>query len=69
MVMGRPLKPEHLKRTKVFPLRLTNREWAELAKAARELGQSVASILRNGGMLYIHQRGKGGSKAKGEKNK
>lgn len=65
MRTGRPPKPEHLRRTKWFPIRLTPNEMAELEKASRSLGESVASILRKGARLYIHRKGKGGSPKKG----
>lgn len=59
--MGRPPKPEHLRRSKSYLLRLTPRELAELESAARRLKESVADILRKGAALYT-QRGKGGSR-------
>lgn len=68
MAIGRPLKPEHLRRSKLFPLRLTPSEMAEFEKASRSLGEPVAAILRKGARLYIHRRGKGGSQTKGDKD-
>jgi hypothetical protein len=38
-----------------------------LSRKARDLGESVASVLRNGGMLYIKMRGKDGSQKRKEK--
>lgn len=67
MRTGRPPKAEHLKRTKWFPVRLTPNEMVELKKASRSLGESVASILRKGARLYMHRKGKDGSRTKGEK--
>jgi len=67
MAIGRPPKPEHLRRSKLFPLRLTPSEWTELSAASRQLKESVAVILRNGALLYI-QKGKGGSRTRGGKN-
>jgi hypothetical protein len=63
--MGRPPKAEHLKRSKTLPLRLTPSEMASLQRASRKLGESVASILRKGAVLYV--QGKDGSQTKGRK--
>jgi len=65
--MGRPRITHHDRRSKLFPLRLSPRETAFFSRKARELGESVASVLRNGGMLYIKLRGKGGSRKRKEK--
>jgi hypothetical protein len=65
--MGRPHKPEGKRRSKLFPLRLTPGEIAELESASRRLGESVAEIFRKGAKLYI-TRGKDGSKRKENKN-
>ena len=54
--MGRPPKPEHLRRDKMLPLRLTMGEWEELQEAASKLGVKVAEILREGAKLYIKER-------------
>lgn len=67
--MGRPPKPEHLRRSKLFPLRLKPGEMAELEEASRRLREPVAEILRKGATLYIRQRGKGGSRIGKEKNR
>ena len=64
--MSRPPIAQHLRRSKLFPLRLTPSEMASLKKASRKLGESVASILRKGAALYV--QGKDGSRTKGEKN-
>ncbi len=64
MRTGRPPKPEHLKRSKWFPLRLTPSEFAKYHRASRELGEPVAEMLRKGTDLYIRMRGKGGSREK-----
>jgi len=64
--MGRPPKPENERRSKLFPLRLTVGEIAELEAAARRLGVTIAEIFREGAKLYV-KRSKGGSKRK-EKN-
>jgi hypothetical protein len=69
MAIGRPPKPEHLRRSKLFPLRLTPSEMADFDKASRSLGEPVAAILRKGARLYIHRRGKGGSQTKGDKDR
>jgi hypothetical protein len=69
MAIGRPPKPEHLRRSKLFPLRLTPGEMEEFEKASRSLGEPVSAILRNGGRLYVRRRGKGGSQPKGETNR
>jgi len=65
--MGRPPKPEDQRRSRIFLLRLTLGEMAELETASRSLGESVADIFRKGAKLYV-ERGKGGSKRK-EKNR
>ena len=62
--MGRPPKPEHLRRSKLFPLRLTPGEFARYEQAARKLGLTVAEMLREGATLYIQTRGKDGSPKK-----
>ncbi|PYX85530.1 MAG: hypothetical protein DMG70_03310 [Acidobacteria bacterium] len=62
--MARPPKPEHLRRSKLFPLRLTPSEIAKLERASRRLKEPVADILRKGAELYLDMRGKGGSKRK-----
>ncbi len=65
--MGRPTKPESDRRSKLFPLRLTAGEIAELEAAARRLGVTVAEIFREGAQLYI-TRSKDGSQRKENKN-
>ena len=66
--MVRPTKPEHLRRTKTFAIKLTASEWSWLEASARRLGVSVAEMLREGAKLYVQTRGKDGSrKTKGEK--
>lgn len=62
--MARPPKAEHLRRSKLFPLRLTPTEMAKLERASRSLQKPVAEILRKGAELYLEMRGKGGSKRK-----
>jgi len=64
--MGRPPKPESERRSKLFPLRLTPAELAELESASQRLGESVAAIFRKGAKLYV-TRGKDGSKRKEKK--
>jgi len=68
MCMGRPPKPESERRSKLFPLRLTHGEIAELEAAARRLGVTVAEIFREGAKAYIEKRSKDGSKRKEKKN-
>jgi len=65
--MGRPRITQDDRRSKVFLLRLSPRETAFFSRKARDLGESVASVLRNGGMLYIKMRGKDGSQKRKEK--
>ena len=67
--MARPLKPKHLKRSKLFPLRLTPSEFQTLEAASRKLKEPVASILRKGALLYIKAKGKDGSQTKGADKK
>ena len=65
--MARPRITHDDRRSKLFPLRLSPRETAFFSRKARDLGESVASVLRNGGMLYIKMRGKDGSQKRKEK--
>jgi transposase-like protein len=53
-----------LRRSKLFPLRLTPGEWTRYQRAARKLGVTVAEILREGADLYIETRGRDGSPKK-----
>jgi hypothetical protein len=62
--MGRPTKPGHLRRSKLFPLRLSPDEFARYERAARKLGVPVAAMFREGADLYIQERGKDGSPKK-----
>jgi len=64
--MGRPRKSVDHKRSKLFPLRLSPRETEFFSKKARDLGESVASVFRKGGMLYIQTRSKDGSQKRKE---
>ena len=66
--MVRPTKPEHLRRTKTFAVKLTASEWSWLEASARRLGVSVAEMLREGAKLYVQTRGKDGSRQRKEKN-
>jgi hypothetical protein len=65
--MGRPRKSKDNKRSKLFPLRLSPRETKFFSTKARELGESVASVFRNGGVLYIQERSRDGSLKRREK--
>lgn len=65
--MGRPRKTQDNRRSKMFPLRLSPRETEFFSRKARDLGESVASVLRNGGMLYIQMRSGDGSQKRKEK--
>src|ERR1700688_2505306 len=65
--MGRPRITHHDRRSKLFPLRLSPRETAFFSRRPRDRAESVASFLRNGGMLYIKMRGKDGSQKREEK--
>lgn len=64
--MGRLPKPAHLRRSKLFPLRLTPGEFARYKRVARNLGVTVAEMFRKGADLYIttQTRGRGGSSKK-----
>ncbi len=62
--MGRPPKPDHLRRSKLFPLRLTPGEIGRYERAARRLGVTVAHLLREGADLYIQTGGRDGSPKK-----
>lgn len=59
-------KPEHLRRSKLFLLRLTPTEFAHYSREARRLGVTIAEMLRDGADLYIQKRGKDGSPMKKE---
>lgn len=65
--MGRPRITHDDRRSKLFPLRLSPRETTFFSRRARDLGESVASVLRKGGILYIKMRGKDGSQKRKEK--
>jgi hypothetical protein len=65
--MGRPRKTEDNRRSKLFPLRLSPREVRFFSRKARGLRESVASVFRNGGMLYIQLRSRDGSQKRKEK--
>src|SRR3989440_10227976 len=64
--MSRPRITHGDRRSKLFPLRLSPRETAFFSRKARDLGESVASVLRNGGTLYIKMRGRDGPKERTE---
>ena len=64
--MGRPPKTASERRSKLFPLRLTPGELAELESASRSLGESVAAIFRKGAKLYM-TRGEDGPRRKERK--
>ncbi len=51
---GHP-KPDHLRRGKMLPIRLTAAEWDQLKGAASRLGMNVSEILREGAKLYIRE--------------
>ena len=65
--MVRPTKPEHLRRTKTFAVKLTASEWNWLESSARGLGVSVAEMLREGAKLYVQTRGQDGSRQRKER--
>ena len=65
--VGRPPKPEHERRSKMLPIRLTADEIAEFESAAQRMGITVADILRDGGRLYIQAKGKDGHRIRKEK--
>ena len=69
MRTGRPPKPEQLKRSKWFPLRLTPSEFVKYHKASREFGEPVAEIIRKATELYLRKRGKGGSRKRKERTR
>jgi len=66
--MGRPPKPEAQRRSRLFPLRLTPGEMADLEAASQRLGKSVAEILRKGAALYV-ERGKDESAKRKERKR
>lgn len=66
--MGRPPKTASERRSKLFPLRLTPGELAELESASRSLGESVAAIFREGAKLYM-TRGKDGPRPRRKERK
>ena len=64
--MGRPPKPENERRSKMLPLRLTEDEWRNVLQASKETGISVSEIFREGAVLFIRERNKGGSRKQRE---
>jgi hypothetical protein len=62
VAMGRPFLPENQRRSRLFPLRLSPSETAQLEAASRTLGEPVAAILRKGAALYIRKKGKDGQR-------
>lgn len=66
--MRRPRKSKDIRRSKLFPVRLSPRETRFFVRKARDLGESVASVFRNGGLLYIQTKSKDGSHRRKEKN-
>ena len=65
--MGRPPKPDHLRRSEVLQVRLTTSELAGLKGASRRLGEPMGDILRAGAALYISNRGEKGGSSKRRK--
>jgi hypothetical protein len=65
--MGRPRIAHDNRRSKLFPLRLSPRETVFFSRNSRDLGESAASVLRKGGVLYIQMKGKDGSQKRKEK--
>jgi hypothetical protein len=70
-ILMRPVAPLlcslYNRRSKLFPLRLSPRETAFFSRKARDLGESVASVLRKGGVLYIQMKSKDGTQKRKEK--
>ena len=67
--IGRPPKPDHLRRSEMLPIRLTTAEKDEMEAAARRFEVTVADLIREGVRLYIRERGKDGSRHRKEKTK
>jgi hypothetical protein len=67
--MGRPPKPDNLRRDRMLPIRVSEDEWRYLRKAAEKLGMKVSEIFREGARLYINERGKDGSPKRKEKRR
>jgi hypothetical protein len=67
--IGRPPKPDHLRRSEMLPIRLTVAEKDVMEAAARKFGVTVADMIREGVQLYIRKRGKDGSRKRKEKTK
>jgi hypothetical protein len=65
--MGRPPKPDHLRRSEVLQVRLTRGELANLKEASRRLSEPMGDILREGAVLYIRNRGEKGGSSKRRK--
>ncbi len=65
--VGRPPKPESERRSVLFPLRLKPGELADLERAARKRGETVADLLRKGAALYI-EKGKDEPRRKEKKH-
>jgi hypothetical protein len=64
--MGRPPLPDHIRRTKMLPIRLSVAELAQLERGAGELGITVADLLRKGAALYLRKKSKDGHRKQKE---
>lgn len=62
--MAKPPKADHLRRSKLFPLRYTPSGIAQIEPASCRLEEPIAELVRDGAMLFLEMRGKGGSQPK-----
>ncbi len=63
-LMARPPKPEHLRRSKMLPIRFTVAEYQALKSGAKRLDVTVSEVLREGAVLFLKTKGKDGSRQK-----
>ena len=65
---GRPPKPEHLRRSRMVPVRLTQSELEHLKRLAESAGVSVSDLMREGARFYGEKlKGKGESRKETKK--
>ena len=56
---GRPPKSEHLRRSKLVPVRMTEQEHEELQVLAESAGVTVSDLMRKGGTTLGRELNKG----------
>lgn len=61
-----PYKPEHLKKTKMIPIRMTQDEFELLSKASQRFGRPISVLLREGARMYVAELEQKDEPAKGK---